>query len=210
MTNTTQKVDTHAANSDKNKLSLMPLLSLEMKSIGSGYRALNELTRKSQVRILDASPLASGFLILATGSVQDLKETISNVLLPDQGLSSENIIDHELIEQFSKANLDALYSLAQIGLDESLAIVEFSTVTDLLRAAHLLTSTHSLLPIELKIFRSAQGGGYGFFTGKSDKVKVGVAEIQKMISGKKMEGRVEEIHQPSEIFRSYFNLSGQS
>lgn len=207
--NTTQNVDTPAASSDTNKLSQMPLLSLEMKWISSGYRALNELTRKSQVRILDASPLASGFLILATGSVQDLKETIANVLRPELGLSQETIVDHELIEQFSKANVDALYSLAQIGLDESLAVVEFSTVTGLLRAAHLLTSDHSLLPIELKIFRSAQGGGYGFFTGKSDKVKVGVAALQKMISGKNMEGRVEEIRQPSEIFRSYFNLSGQ-
>jgi hypothetical protein len=196
---------------DANKKSLLrSLLILEVASIAVGYTALAALTNHPDVRVLDASPSGLGrFMILVQGEQPVLREQLQKIRAQLDGGSNDLVVDHDLIEDFCPKALEAVFSLAQHELEESLVVAEADTVSGLLSLSQIMTHVHGLNPIDIKILRGAGGGGYGFFTGPTTKTAPAAEDARTHLKSAMRKGRIETIENPSDGFRRFFNLSGE-
>ena len=189
----------------------MAIGSIEVKSVATGYRALDMLTKAGVKYILEAAPVGGGvFMILVEGGESDLRSSIQTLRssLENGGLIS--IVDSEVIEGAASEVLASAYSLAQQKLQESLVVVECQTISGLLSSLREMEMDHGLCLIETKIYRSGQAGGYGFATGPSLACASAVVDIRARLQNSMQQGTLEVIDQPVANFRSYFNLSGET
>ena len=183
------------------------LFCVEIASLAHGYRVLNSLTASPGLRILDASPAGQRFLIIALGPADEIRSAAQNarsLFEGDAGVS----LDSEVVDGFDPQMLEALFSLPQQPLEESLIIVESATVSGLVASAQQLCGPHGLKPIELKIHRASDGRGYGFFTGPKEKCIPAALDVETRLKSADRHGRVELIEEPNAGFRTFFNLSG--
>lgn len=185
------------------------ILSLDLASrtpIAFGYRALELLTRRDDVRILEASPAGGGtFLILAAGEERTLQELMIEFRRTLDGASPDLVNDHELLGGASTLLLEALYSLTGEALDESLVVIECQTISALLSISNLLIEAHALKPIEIKVHRGPNSGGYAFFTGSSAACGPAAEDARTHLRASLRVGAVEVIEAPSAEFRRHFN-----
>jgi hypothetical protein len=206
----TMRSDTENPVENKKSLSTS-LLVLEVSSIALGYAALAVLAAHADVRILDASPSGLGrFIILAQGELEILRDQLQKTRGKIDGTDAELVIDHELIEGADPEVLKALFSLAQNELEESLLVIETDTVAGLLSVSQILTQIHGLKPIDIKIQRGGNGGGYGFFTSSTAKVAPAAEDARTHLKSAMRKGHVETIENPVAGFRRFFNLSGKA
>jgi hypothetical protein len=186
------------------------LACFEIASIPSGYRALDLLTREEGLRVLEASVAGGGrMVILVEGRAEQFAKVAPRLRQLIDGAADAGVIDHEIVEHFERGLSEALFSLAQVSLDEALVVVESDTVSGLLSAGQALVRAHGLKAIELKINRAAPGG-YGFFTGTSAHCASGAVDAEGRWRTKMRGGKVAVIDQPTAGFREFFNFSGKA
>jgi hypothetical protein len=183
-------------------------LTLEIRSIARGYKAMNSISAEGKVsRILDASPAGDRFLILATGQEEKLKASVQDVRLWLERESVDLVVDWEVLPMVHRSVYDAAFSLAQTPFEESLLVVECSTVSGCFAVAQDIVAGFGLRPIELKIRRTSAGGAYVLFTGKSTECALAAEHARKKLEHAVRQGRVELVDQPSRQFLDYFVLS---
>lgn len=188
------------------------LLCLEIASVAAGYLALNAATidggLAAPIRILEAAPVGSRFLVLAVGSESDLRGALNRARTIFDENEPHIVIDAEVIVDFDQRVNEALYALSQESVAESLVVVETRTVSGILHVAQTLVAAHGLKAIEIRIQRSSTGGAYGFFTGTTEACAPGATDARARLSAAVREGRVEVIDNPSATLRSYFDITG--
>lgn len=179
----------------------------EIASIAQGYIVLNSLTMSPHLRILDASPAGNRFLIMALGPADEVRTSVQrarDLFEGDVGVA----LDLEVTDGIVPQVLEALFSLPQIPLEESLVVVECSTVSGLVSVAQQLAGPHALKTIEIKILRSSDGRAFGFFTGSKEACIPAALDAETRMRAGGRHGHVEIIEEPTAGFRSFFNLSG--
>jgi len=188
--------------------SSVAFLCLEIGSIACGYLALNAATASEDIRVLEASPVGSRFVILMMGQEKSLRSAVECVREQLDGGAPEMIVDVELISNFDPRVSEALFALAQEPLQEALVIVETQSVSGCLHLAQALVAGHGLSPIEIRLQRSSSGGAYGFFTGSTAACGPAVADARTRLETELRQGRVVLVENPSKVFRSYFQITG--
>lgn len=186
------------------------LLCMEIISIAHGYRALNAATSDGRARVLEASPVGSGFLILMSGSERDLRGSLERVRALFDGASPGLLVDAELISSVADGVKESLFALSETRIGETLVVVETETVSGCLHLAQALVGEHGLLPIEVRIQRSSSGGAYGFFTGTGALAGPAVVDARAKLEASVRTGRAELIESPTPVLRSYFQISGET
>ena len=136
-------------------------LILEIKSIAVGYRVLQLVSSRDDIRILEASPAGDRFVILAVGA-PDLLEARVSEAKSSLDVNDRIWIDYELVSDCAPEIIEAFYNLPQVQAEEAVVVVESSTVSALLAASQTLVRGCGLKIIEAKIKRTG-GGAYGFF-----------------------------------------------
>lgn len=177
--------------------------SIEIRSMALGYRVLDSILRLTEARVLELAPAGERLLIFLTGRKNELDEAIKSVRKQLSPADSSLWVDSETIETESPLIQEALFSLSQVSLGESLVIVEGSTVSRVLATAHALVDEGSLKPIEIRVQRSSTGGAYGFFTGSAKDCRDAVSSLGQTL---KNGVRIELIDHPSKGLREYFSL----
>jgi microcompartment protein CcmL/EutN len=189
----------------------MAIGCIEVKSVPTGYRALDLLTKTGVTQILEAAPVGGGvFMILVEGGEADLRSSIQTLRSSLEAGGLISIVDSEVIEGAASDVLVSAYSLAQQKLQESLVVIECQTISGLLSSQRALEIDHGLCLIETKIYRSGQAGGYGFATGPSLACASAVVDIRTRLQNSMRQGNLDVIDQPVADFRNYFNLSGEA
>lgn len=189
----------------------MALASFDFSSIAFGYKALDVVTRANGASVLEASPSGNGrFLIICSGPSDALQAVVNQLRSEFDGAMPEVLVDHALVSGGVEPMKEAIYSLAQVALDDSLVVVECETVSGLLAVAEHMLEIHQMKAIELKIHRGGASGGYGFFTGESAKAAVGAEDARASLRKTLRKGHVELIDRPSNAFREFFNFSGEA
>ena len=184
---------------------------VELSSLPAGYRTLEILTRDSTLHVLEASPAGAGrFMVLYEGNKESAKsfQHLLHSQLNVRGAGSE-IIDHEVCPSHSAQIIEAVYSLAQVPLEESLIVLECDTISALLSASHVLLENYDLKPIEIKISRAFRGGGHAFFTGSAEKCGPAGEDVRTRLTQQMRSLSIDVIDQPGSRFRQYFNFSGE-
>lgn len=180
---------------------------IEIASISRGYFALDKLVKKASSRILEASSVTPGkFLILINGAVADVDESMREAL----ETSKPHVLDFVQIPDIHPEVLPAVYSQNQFQVQESLGIVEVTTVSSgLLSADRACKESQSHL-IDFRMARGIGGKSYFFITGSLDNVEAGVDAAARAIIDKATLVRTDVIARPHEDFLKYFNLDGSS
>jgi hypothetical protein len=183
------------------------LLSIELKSIAIGYRALQKVTTFETIRVLEASPCGDRFLILAIGPTTELELAQTSVRESLDSTERDHWLDAELIKDCEPTVLQAIYHLPQTQAAESLLVAECGSISGLLATAQSLVHGHEIEVIEIKVKR-AGGGAYGFFTGRKDVCAPAAEEARTKMKRAMREGQVEVIDELTANFREHFNLNG--
>lgn len=188
------------------------LLCLEIDSIALGYRALNILcdAAKDELRVIDASPIGERFLILALADEKVLKDSLARARTDIEATHTASVLDAEVFTSASSEILEAMFSLQQTPLEESLVVAECESVSGCLATALTLVEGHGLKPIEIKIHRSNAKGAYAFFTGNEQACLPAAEDAKTRLKNALREGTIEVIAQPTKTFRGFFQLSGES
>jgi hypothetical protein len=181
------------------------LACLEIRSIARGYQVLNLLSENSGLEILEASPVdAQRFLILVEGEQAKLAKAVDEVTRRAQS----HFLDYEFLPSPQPALKQAIYSLQQVEIGDSLLVVETDTASRILSCAQLLMNENNLQLVEIKVGRGLRGQGLGFFTGKNSDALNGKAAVEALLKGMNRNGIAEVISEPTAKFKSYFNLAG--
>lgn len=133
---------------------------LELESLARGVVVADALVKQAAVRIAIAEPVTPGkYLLVFTGPEAEVAESFKAGVETGGAL----VLDSLHLPHISEAVVDALLNskLAKAGAQESIGIVELSTVASTLRAADVaLKAAH----VKLTHFQLAKGiGGKGWF-----------------------------------------------
>jgi hypothetical protein len=182
------------------------IASFEFSSAGAGYRALDIITRRDEVQIIEASlHRAKHFLILAQGPADLLKQLRGDVLVVLEA-EGQSLVDFEMIQTPHASLLSSAYALAGAPLAEALLVLETETVSALLSASQRLLASHNLNAIEIRLSR--QGQTLGIFTGSAEQCAPAAADLRVLFQKQMREGSAQVIEKPTPKFREFFEISG--
>ncbi len=178
---------------------------LEISSISRGYFTLDKLVKKAASRILEASSVSPGkFLILINGEVADVEESMNEALL----IAHPYVLDSVHIPDIHPEVLPAIYAQNQFPVEESLGIVEVTTVSSGVLAADRACKESNVHLIDFRMARGIGGKSYFFITGSLDNVESGTETAQETLFEKATLVRTDIIARPHEDFLKYFNIDG--
>lgn len=191
------------------------VIVVETKSVCTGYELLQSMTNNFRLRILEASSVGSGFLIMAQGETTDLEKVENRI---DEILSSGTQARKSsqpictLIPGFDNNVREALFGLSQEQMKESLVVVEGESIGSTLRLAQRLVKDFLLTAIEIRIQRNSTGGCYGFFTGLKNNCAMAMADLVKDTPSSSRLNDTNQIiliENPTNEVRRYFHLNGE-
>lgn len=173
----------------------------EISSIALGYSLIDKAVKKAPVKILEGHPLTPGkFFILLNGEEASIEESRKEIQL----LVGSSIIDEVYIPQLHEEVLPALYSQSQFPVEESLAIVETSTISSGFLSSDQAVKNAAVHLIDFKIARGIGGKSYFFVTGKLEEVHAAVETVQSSLSARGTLLRTEVIANPHPDFLHHF------
>ncbi|MBK9371304.1 MAG: BMC domain-containing protein [Deltaproteobacteria bacterium] len=168
---------------------------VELGSLARGYRALDALTKRSPVTVLEANLVEPGkFLLLFCGGVAEVEEAMSAALAVADGA----LIDQLLLPFAHAALLPALAGHVQVGSPDTLGVVEGRTP-----AATLLAADRALKDADVRLcgLRVSPGlGGRGVFViaGVQHDVEAGLAAATAQLNARGAFFAAELIPRPSD------------
>lgn len=150
------------------------ILIIEMKSITTGYLALNELSKLQTVLILESSviPLNSFFIIAEVSGGEEIYRKLFYTF-------SEDVKALTFLKK-NQSLLNAFYGLTKRELatghstnnfSEALFVVESHTLGGLFEAGEEICRQCGIDAVELRSARQAAGHSFGFFIGKKEDVE---------------------------------------
>ena len=183
----------------------------EVGSIGVGYACLANVSAEQKVEILEASIVGGArFMALLRGdarAIGDALKAAQKLALADSdGVAptwESFALDHE-----PAGLLDAIYSLSDQALDESLVVCEASSMSAMLSAAPAFLGDAALRALEVKSLRGGTAGALGFFTGPSAACGLAAEGARLRMKASGFRGRVETIDRPGAAFRAHFAIGG--
>jgi microcompartment protein CcmL/EutN len=177
------------------------ITAFEISSIALGYTLVDKAVKKAPVKILEGAPLTPGkFFILLNGDEASIEECRAEIKL----LVGQNIIDEVYIPQLHPEVLPALYSQSQFKVDESLAIVETTTIAAGFLSADQAVKNSNVHLIDFRIARGIGGKSYFFITGKLEEVTAGVESATAVLTPRGTLLRTEVIANPHPDFLQHF------
>lgn len=202
------KVESDSVTKGSETSVVQGLLSLEVRSVALGYRALDALTRSRDLRVLDASPVGSRFLILLLGPIRDLEAGMQQVRAIFDGRDDNWIEDEALLVSPSQEILDGFFALTQAELKESLVVVDTATVSGVLCVLPTLLEQPEMKLIDFRVQRSSSGGAYAFITGPLSLARAAAEAARARLRETRRAGHIEVLEQPSEELRRFFHIEG--
>ncbi|MES2855672.1 MAG: hypothetical protein V4692_07405 [Bdellovibrionota bacterium] len=182
------------------------ILTVEISTLASGYRALDLLTQ-DDLQLIDASPCGDRkFLIVLSGDEKSLQAAFEK-LKGFETSSGAGVLDHELIKSVDRKVLEAAFSLAPQKIRQSVVIVETDTVSSCLSVVNASVKDHGMDVLEIRIQRTGLGGALAFMTGPSDAAALVTEVCRAKLKHDMRNGNVELVAQPSAGFRSLFEFS---
>lgn len=149
-----------------------PALALiEFDSIASGILAGDAMVKTAPVARIVAGTVHPGkYLVLVTGDVAPVQEALAAGLASD----SSAVVDHVFLPGVHPQVPDAIAAARQPQIDESLGIVETSSVAAAIHAADAGLKAAQVTLLELRLADGLGGKGLAFFAGAVTDVEAAV------------------------------------
>ncbi|MFO0724865.1 MAG: BMC domain-containing protein [Myxococcota bacterium] len=166
--------------------------AIELSSIARGIVVLDQMQKRAETEVVTNRTLSPGrYLIAISGSVAEVEESMAIALFT----AAEDKVDHVTLPDPARDLLRALNTELEHVLQESLLIVETSTVSALLLGADRAVKEAEVQLLELRLGAGLTGKGVFTLTGPLHMVEASKAAIQGAVGPDRLV-RIELIAQP--------------
>lgn len=167
--------------------------ALELASIARGIVVLDQMAKRAATEIVAARTISPGrYLIVLSSSVGELDEAIA------AGVSTakEDLVDHIVLRDPHDGLRAALASrLVDAAIEESMAIIETTTVSSAIFALDRALKGADVRAIELRLGSGLSGKGVFTLTGALHMIEAAREVVVDALSAEKLV-RIEVIAQP--------------
>lgn len=168
------------------------IATLELASIARGIAVLDQMAKRAATQIVASRTLSPGrYFIVLSAPVAELEEAVAAGL----ATAKEDLVDHVMLRDPHDGLRAGLASELELSLDESMAIIETTTVSSTLFAADRALKGAEVRMIELRLGSGLSGKGVFTLTGALHMIEAARDVIQESIGPEKIV-RIEVIAQP--------------
>jgi microcompartment protein CcmL/EutN len=165
---------------------------LELASIARGIVVLDGMAKRAATAIVGSRTISPGrYLIVLSSSVGEIEEAVAAGV----ETAKEDLVDHLILRDPHDGLRDALASKLSLDLDESLAIVETTTVSAAIHGVDRALKGADVRVIELRLGAGLSGKGVFTLTGTLHMIEAARDVVTESIGLEKIV-RVELIAQP--------------
>lgn len=166
--------------------------SLELASVARGVVALDAMVKRAENTIAAARTLSPGrYLILLSGNVAEIEEAMD----AGREAAGEDRVDEVLLRDPADQLRHALASELPFELDESMAIVETTTVSSTLLALDRALKEAEVALLELRLGAGLSGKGIFTLTGALHMIEAARDAVTAVLQPERIV-RIEVIAQP--------------
>ena len=177
----------------------------EISSLAKGYALMDLILKKAPVKILEGTYMTPGkFFILFNGDEASVGESFEIV----RATAKTSILDSVEIPNVEPTVLPGLYGMLQNQIDQSLAVVETSSMCSGLLAADRSVKNANVKLIEIRSSRGIGGKCLYFVTGRLEEVQASVEAAEFALKDRGTLLHTEVIANPHDDFLQHFNLTG--
>jgi microcompartment protein CcmL/EutN len=165
---------------------------LELATISRGIVVLDQMAKRAATDIIGARTISPGrYLIVLSSSVGELEEAVAAGV----ATAKEDLVDQVLLRDPHDGLRDALASRLSLDLDESMAIIETTTVSAAILAADRALKSAEVRLLELRLGSGISGKGVFTLTGSLHMIEAARDVVNETLGVEKLV-RVELIAQP--------------
>lgn len=166
--------------------------AIELATIARGVVVLDQMAKRAETTIVAARTLSPGrYLIILSGTVAEIEEAMD----AGRSTAAEDRVDDVLIFDPHQGLRDALASRLSVAFEESLAIVETSTIAAVLLAVDRVLKETDVRLIELRLGAGLSGKGVFTLTGPLHMIQAAAEIVAEAVESSRII-RVEVIAQP--------------
>jgi microcompartment protein CcmL/EutN len=168
------------------------IASLELASIARGIVALDQIAKRAETTIVAARTISPGrYLIVLSGMVGEIEEAAG------AGVSAakEDLVDHVILRDPAEGIRAGLAGTLPFVIDESLAIVETTTVSSTLSSLDRALKGADVNLVELRLGTGLSGKGVYTLTGSLHMIEAARDLVQSLLGADRVV-RLEVIAQP--------------
>ena len=163
-------------------MSNLPAIALiELGSIAAGTFATDKMVKRAPVELMHAGTVQPGkYLILVGGGTAEVEESHSAGMLAAGG----EVIDEVLLPDVHPAVVDALEGDRHVADDDSLVLLETSTVAAVVRATDAAVKGAQVKLAELRLANGLGGRGIATLTGELTDVEAAAEIAIRTLAGR--------------------------
>jgi microcompartment protein CcmL/EutN len=168
------------------------IAALELASVARGIVVLDQMAKRAETTIVAARTLSPGrYLILLSGEVAEIEEAVAAGL----DTAKEDLVDQVIIRDPAPGLREALAVELAFVLEESMAIIETTTVSSTLLGVDRTLKGADVRLLELRLGAGLSGKGVFTLTGSLHMIEAARDVVQTAISSERIV-RIEVIAQP--------------
>lgn len=168
------------------------LAAIELSTLARGVVTLDAMAKRAKTTIVAARSTSPGrYFIVLSGSEAEVEEAL------DAGANAarEDRVDAVLLHDPAEGLIDALAQRLRPNLEESLLVVETTTICSVLRAADRALKEAEVRPIEMRLGAGLSGKGVLTLTGSLPMIQA-AQQAAEGAAGPERVIRTEVIAQP--------------
>lgn len=171
-----------ARSSGPGEGALKPAIALiEFSGIAAGAYAADRMVKRAPIELLHAGTVQPGkFLILIGGGTAEVEESYR------EGLQAapDAIVDEVFLPQVHRRVVDAIEGERKFGDDESMVVLETSTVAAIIRATDAAAKGAAIAVAEMRFGSGLGGRGFAILTGVRTDVEAAAEIARKSLAGR--------------------------
>jgi microcompartment protein CcmL/EutN len=160
----------------------LPAIALiELGSIAAGTYAADRMVKRSPVELLHVGTVQPGkYLILVGGGTAEVEESYREGLMA----APNDIVDDVFLPHVDQQVVEALDGARSFNGDESLVVLETTTIAAIIRATDAAVKGAQVLLAELRLGSGLGGRGLAILTGQRTDVEAAAEIAQRALAGR--------------------------
>ncbi len=152
---------------------------IEYFSIATGILAGDEMLKKAPITVIKSGTVHNGkYLVLIGGSVASVEESYAKGIAVDP----DNVIDNMILPDVHKQLHDCILGLRLECTDESLGIIEASSVSTMIKASDAGVKGANVNIIEIRLADDIGGKSFTIYNGRIEEVQAAVEIAKKAVT----------------------------
>ncbi len=152
---------------------------IEYSSIATGILAGDEMLKKAPITVIKSGTVHNGkYLILIGGSVASVEESYAQGLAVDP----DNIIDNMILPDVHQQLHDAILGSRLKCTDESLGIIEASSVSTMIKASDAGVKGANVNIVEIRLADDIGGKSFTIYNGSIEEIQAAVEIAKKAVT----------------------------